>query len=213
MDKEKKMRIFRSAGIYPVLTPEFTNGRDLVFVLEELAAGGAELVQLRMKNASPPEILKTAEKFKNICDRTGILLIINDRVDIALACGADGVHLGQDDFPANTAVAKFAKDLIIGVSTHSLEEALKAQKDGADYINIGPLFKTETKENLVAPLGIEIITTIREKIKIPFTVMGGIKSGHIPALLAAGAKRIAMVTEITMAENIRANFMALKELY
>ena len=128
-------------------------------------------------------------------------MIMNDHLDIALMCGADGVHLGQDDLPLAEAV-KFAPDLIIGRSTHSREQALEAQSQGAAYINLGPIFPTQTKSTPVHPLGIEVIRETRGDLHIPFSVMGGIKLHHIPELVAHGAKTIAMVTEITQAENI-----------
>ena len=125
--KTQKLNLFKKTGLYPVLCPEFARERSLIFILNEIAESGAEIVQLRMKNNSSKEFFKTAEKFREITSKHKMLLIINDRADIALACNADGVHLGQDDLPPETA-AKFAKELIIGVSTHSPEEALKAEK-------------------------------------------------------------------------------------
>ena len=125
-------------------------------------------------------------------------MIMNDHVDIALLTGADGVHLGQDDLPLKEAV-KLAPDLIIGRSTHSREQALEAEAQGASYLNLGPIYPTQTKNTPVHPLGIEIVKEVGPLLHIPFTVMGGIKERHIPGLLAAGAKYIAMVTEITQA--------------
>jgi thiamine-phosphate pyrophosphorylase len=140
-----------------------------------------------------------------------MLLIINDLVDVAVEAGADGVHLGQDDLPLKEA-REMAPELIFGVSTHSKEEALKAQDDGADYINIGPIFNTQTKSLAMAALGVEAIRRISPLLHIPFTVMGGIKSGHIPDLLSAGARKIAMVTEITAHENIAAKVTELRTM-
>jgi thiamine-phosphate pyrophosphorylase len=130
-----------------------------------------------------------------------MLLIINDYVDVALECGADGVHLGQDDTPPREARG-LAPELILGVSTHSLSEALDAQKAGASYINIGPIFQTGTKSLPMEPLGLELAKSIASEIEIPFTVMGGIKARHIPGLASLGAAGIAMVTEITQAANV-----------
>jgi thiamine-phosphate pyrophosphorylase len=167
------------------------------------------MVQLREKEYHKGRILKMALEFRKLTDKYKALLIINDHIDIALICKADGVHLGQDDIPCKEA-KKLAPGLIIGVSTHNMKEALQAQKDGADYINIGPIFATKTKENLMAPLGIETLIKISEKISIPYTVMGGIKENHNPQLVKAGAKRIAMVTEKTCADNITAKVKELQ---
>ncbi len=209
--KKKKLEVFRRTGLYPVISPGFTLGRPMTEIMFQLADAGTELVQLRMKTESSLEIFREAEKFKKICSKHNILLIIDDRPDVAIACGADGVHLGQDDIP-HEIVAKFAKELIIGASTHSLEEALEAERKGADYINIGPIFKTGTKKTGFAPLGISRFAKIAKKIRIPFTVMGGIKSRHLPRLIQAGAKKIAMVTEISESYDVKAKFIELQSI-
>jgi len=196
-------------GIYSVITEKFCSNGSSVKTLEKVLKGGVKMVQLREKEYHKGRILKMALEFRKLTDKYKSLLIINDHIDIALLCKADGVHLGQDDIPCKEA-KKLAPGLIIGVSTHNMKEALQAQKDGADYINIGPIFETKTKENLMAPLGIETLKKISKKINIPYTVMGGIKEHHIPQLAKAGAKRIAMVTEITRADNITAKVKSLQ---
>ena len=210
--KQKNLEKLRNADVYPVISPGFTKGRDLVSVMEELAECKPSIVQLRMKNESEKEIFRMACEFRRICERHEILFILNDRPDIALEAGADGVHLGQDDLPFE-AIAKFADKLIIGVSTHSLEEALEAQEKGADYINIGPIYDTATKSLSMKSLGVGKILEIKPHLKIPFSVMGGIKMRHIPELVAAGAKMIAMVTEITEADNIKERFCEIRNKY
>ena len=197
------MKPFRipSLGTYPVLTEAFCEGRSSLDVLEAALRGGARIVQLREKNRPRRETLEMALRYREATTRHGALLIVNDFVDIALECAADGVHLGQGDIPC-TEAKRMAPDLLVGVSTHDLEEALRAQEDGADYINIGPIFATRTKQNLVAPLGTDALKEIAARVSIPFTVMGGIKAHHIPELVAAGARLVAMVTEITRAPDV-----------
>ncbi len=209
--KIQKIQVLRKTGIYPVVSPGFTLGRKLTDVLKTLADAGTDVVQLRMKTETSCEILKMADKFKKICSQYGILLIINDRPDIALACSADGVHIGQNDFPVDR-IAKFAKQLIVGVSTHSVGEALTAERNGADYVNIGPIFRTNTKTTGIDALGLEIVKKISRKIRIPFTVMGGIKQKDIQELVNVGAKKIAMITEICEAKNIKTKFIELQAL-
>jgi thiamine-phosphate pyrophosphorylase len=209
--KKQRLAAFDKVDIYPVISSEFCAGRSPTYVLEQIAAGGAGIVQLREKNMNKRALGLLACEFRKICDRHGMLLIINDLVDIAIESGADGVHLGQDDLTLEKARAA-APDLIFGLSTHSMKEALEAQANGADYINIGPIFNTQTKSLTMAALGIEEIREIAPFIHIPFTVMGGIKSRHIPELLSAGARKIAMVTEITANENIAAKVTALKKM-
>ena len=139
-----------------------------------------------------------------------MLLIINDRIDIALAVDADGVHLGQEDLPL-AAARRIASELLIGVSTHSREEALQAQEGGADYVNIGPIFPTRTKEGVTRFLGPEAIPGIAAGLEIPFTVMGGINGGNIGKVVSQGARRVAVVTAVTMADDMAGAVAALRE--
>ena len=211
MTEKKKARIAQliKADIYPVITSEFCAGRSPVDVLKAVADGGARIIQLREKTKSGSELLKLAEKFREITAEYAMLFIMNDDIETALACEADGVHLGQDDTPLAKA-REIAPDIIIGISTHSPEEAREAQSGGADYINIGPLFATGTKKLPMQPLGIEKVKEIASLINIPFTVMGGIKSHHISMLAKIGIKRIAMVTEITKSDDITAKVRDLR---
>ena len=151
-----------------------------------------------------------ALKFREITAETGVLLIINDHLDVALGVEADGVHLGQEDLPVAVA-RRLAPELLIGVSTHSLKQALQAQKDGADYVNIGPIFPTGTKEGMEESLGPEAIAKISPRLEVDFTVMGGINELNMNEVLAEGARRVAMVTAITKAADIAAKVRLLKE--
>lgn len=194
------MEKFRRAGLYLVTSQALSRGRSTEEIVKMALAGGVRLIQLREKDMSLPQLIKLAEKIRAMTKKTGALLIINDRLDVALAVGADGVHLGQDDLPVASA-RKIAPDLIIGASTHSLKEALAAQRAGASYVNIGPLFPTRTKKWDKKYLGIRKMKQIASKIKVPFTVMGGIKAEHIPDLVKAGAGTIAVVTAVTAVDN------------
>jgi len=207
--KTQRLTAFDSIDIYPVISSEFCAGRSPIYVLEQIAEGGASIVQLREKNKNGTDLIRLAREFRRICDRHGMLLVMNDNVGIAVETGADGVHLGQDDMPLADA-REASSELILGCSTHSKEEALKAQADGADYINIGPIFATQTKTTGYIPLGMEILRTVPSLLRIPFTVMGGIKERHIPELVSLGAARIAMVTEITTADNIASKVRELR---
>ena len=210
--KDERVRHFKEADLYLVITKEYTAGRGTLRVLEEAADAGIRLVQLREKNITKKELFHVAEQFRKICDRYGIVMIMNDHIDIALLTGADGVHIGQDDLPLEAAV-RLAPDLIIGRSTHSREQALEAQAQGAAYLNLGPIYPTQTKNTPVQPLGTEIIRETAPLLHIPFTVMGGIKARHIPELLSCGARHIAMVTEITQAPDIGGRVRELRALW
>ena len=197
-----RMEKFKQAGLYLVTSQPLSRGRSTGGIVKAALAGGIRLIQLREKEMPLPQLTRLAEKIRAMTKKAGALLIINDRLDIALAVKADGVHLGQDDLPVAKA-KKIAPDLIIGASTHSLKEALAAQRAGASYVNIGPLFPTRTKKWDKRFLGILKMKQIAARIKIPFTVMGGIKAEHIPDLVKAGAKTIAVVTAVTAAGNPR----------
>lgn len=214
MNELRKQRAerFRNTGLYLVIGHEFTNGRSVLDVLAAAADGGVRTVQLREKNLSGRELTLLAEKFRRKCDELGVLMLMNDHVDIALAVGADGVHLGQDDMPLEAA-RRIAPELILGRSTHSVEQALEAQAQGADYVNLGPVFPTRTKNTPVQPLGLEIIRNAAPKLSIPFSVMGGVKEHNIPQLYDAGARIFAMVTELTQADDVAAKARVMRALW
>jgi len=194
------MACFKRAGLYLVTSQRLSRGRSTEKIVKAALAGGVRLIQLREKDMPFPQLVQLAGKIRVMTKKAGALLIINDCLDLALAVGADGVHLGQDDLPVAYA-RKIAPDLIIGASTHSLKEAIAAQRAGASYVNIGPIFPTRTKKWDKKFLGIRKMKRIASRLKIPFTVMGGIKAEHIPALVKAGTKTIAVVTAVTAADN------------
>jgi len=195
---EERMSRFRQAGLYLVTSQSHSGGRSTPQIIRAALKAGVRLIQLREKNASDKELAALALEARKMTADAGALLIINDRVDVALAVGADGVHLGQDDLPVDMA-RRIAADLIIGASSHSEEEALRAERLGASYVNIGPVFPTGTKSWTGSFLGIEAVRRIGPRLNIPFTVMGGIKKDHIGDLVRAGACAIAVVTAVTMA--------------
>ncbi len=214
MNELRKQRAerFRQTDLYLVIGHEFTNGRPVLDILAAAADGGVRTVQLREKNLSGKELTLLAERFRKKCDELGVLMIMNDHVDIALAVGADGVHLGQDDMPLEAA-RRIAPELVLGRSTHSVEQALEAQTQGADYVNLGPIFPTQTKNTPVKPLGLDIIRSAAPKLAIPFSVMGGVKEHNMPQLFAAGARILAMVTELTQADDVAEKARAMRTLW
>lgn len=210
MKREVRRRMFEEVDVYPVTCESLSVGRSNLEVLEAVIEGGAKVIQLREKEYHKRDLYYLALKFRDITSRAGVLLIINDHVDIAQAVDADGVHLGQEDLPVK-AGRELAPELLIGASTHSLEQALQAEKDGADYINIGPIFPTKTKEGVERFLGPDAIAKISPQIEVPFTVMGGINEDNIEQVLTRGARKVAMVTAITKAADIAAKVRSLKE--
>ncbi|RMD73814.1 MAG: thiamine phosphate synthase, partial [Lentisphaerae bacterium] len=170
-----------------------------------------KIVQLRDKVSNRNQLYRKARQFRQVTRECGMLLIINDHVDIAMAVDADGVHLGQEDFPV-AAARRLLPDKLIGVSCHSLVEAVLAKQDGADYYNIGPIFSTSTKEHLSNFLGVDAIRQIGREVDLPFTVMGGINRNNIEEVLRAGARHVAVVSAVTAADNVIEAAKELREI-
>lgn len=197
MDKNKI-----NYGVYLVTDRNVLKEKKLIAAIEESIKGGAGIIQLREKNISSREFLNIAEEVKQITDKYDIPLIINDRIDIALAVNASGVHLGQEDMPCKKARKILGKDMIIGVSAHNLEEALKAQEDGADYIGCGAVFTTTTKSD-TTNIEISDIKRIKESIKIKMVAIGGINEENISKLQGTGIDGVAVVSAILSKDNIK----------
>ncbi|MCL4501650.1 MAG: thiamine phosphate synthase [Deltaproteobacteria bacterium] len=209
MDLAQRLVAFERADLYVVITESFCAGRTALEVLARVLEAGVGIVQLREKDLFGCEMYELAGKFRRLTSAAGALLIIDDRVDIALAAGADGVHLGQNDLPV-AAARRIASDLLIGASSHSLEEALAAQEAGASYVNIGPIFPTATKPQAVS-LGVEAISHIAPHLKIPWSTMGGINQSNIAQVVPRGARHPAVMSAVTAAPDVRAAARALRE--
>ncbi len=207
----ERIEIFKSSDLYPVVSSEFCNGRNVCDVVAAIASAGAKIVQIREKNISDCAMFELVKKCKLITDRYQMLLIVDDRLDVAMAARADGVHLGQDDFPLPEA-RKLAPEMIFGVSTHNAEEIQNALADGCSYLNIGPMFPTRTKSVACGALGLEKVETLKEAVTCPFSVMGGIKEHHLELLCSKGFRHIAMVTEITQAPDVEAKVRHLRQI-
>lgn len=201
MDKHThRMDKFIKAGLYLVTGEVLSQGRTTHSIVHQALEGGVRLIQLREKGKSKREIYYLACQIKRLCDNFGAILIINDHVDIALAADADGVHLGNSDLEPQAARRIFP-DGIIGVSTHSMEEASRVDIHVASYYNIGPIFPTKTKRWDGDFLGVNKIPEISAICSLPFTVMGGIGRNNIEQVINAGAKTVAVVTAITKAHD------------
>jgi len=173
--------------------------------------GGADILQLRAKTASGREFFFWGERLRRLTQEYGRPLIINDRLDVALALEADGVHLGQDDLPVACA-RKVLPEGIIGFSTHSVAEALAAEALAADYLALGPIFPSPSKPGTQAPLGLATIRQAAASLRLPWLAIGGINEGNLPELLSAGARRIAVISAVACAENPYLATRRLKEL-
>jgi len=181
---------------------EAAGGKYIISALEKAIEGGVSLVQLRAKKLETHEFFELSLKARETTKKKNIPLIINDRVDIAFSCKADGVHLGQDDLPLSFARKILGKKKLIGVSVNTIKEAEEAERGGADYLGVGPVFFTQTKEDLRPPLGIEGLREIRKSVRIPILAIGGINAEHAREIIEAGADGVAVVSAILASKNI-----------
>ena len=185
---------------------------SLIAVVRKALKGGVKAVQLREKDMETRYLLKLAYKMRKVTAEYRAQLFINDRFDIALAVGADGVHLTQSSMPAEAVRRVVKKKLMIGVSTHSMKEAEDAERGGADFITMGPVYRTSSKVKYGAPIGLDALKKVCGKINIPVFAIGGIKSNRIEKVMETGAHGVAMISEILRAGNIREKTEELKNL-
>ena len=191
----------------PLYTIADTLGRSELSVVElaqKLCAGGARVLQLRVKQMSSRAFLAVAQDVRDICRQYDCVLIINDRADVALAVNADGVHVGQEDIPLEAARKVLGPNKIIGVSTHDPEQALLAERGGADYIGFGPLFGTNTKATGYTARGLDRLREIRALVRLPIVAIGGISAERAASVLAAGADAVAMISDLVLASDVTA---------
>jgi thiamine-phosphate pyrophosphorylase len=188
-------------GLCFIADSEAAAGRDMLQLIAEAVEGGATLIQLRGKKWASREFLDVGIKAVRFLRPKKIPLIINDRVDIALACKADGVHLGQDDMPLPYAREILGEKKIIGISVATPGEAEAAEKGGADYIGAGPVFATLSKKGLGQVLGLAGLRKIREKVEIPILAIGGISAASVADVISAGADGVAVISAIAAAKN------------
>jgi thiamine-phosphate pyrophosphorylase len=163
--------------------------------------GGVDLIQLRAKKQSIAEIVDLAGKLHSLTSAAGIPLIVNDQAEIAAQVPIEGVHVGQDDDSVATARERAGRTIIVGKSTHSVEQASGAQEEGADYIGFGPIFATPTKPDY-APIGFEQIKTVHEQVQLPIFCIGGIKIDNLGEIITAGARRVAIVSGLLHAPDV-----------
>lgn len=189
--------------LYAIVDTAQTGGRPLVSVIDAMLAGGVSVLQLRVKDRPADEFLRLALTTRERTTRAGCLFIVNDRVDIALAARADGVHLGQDDLPLEAA-RPLVGEMLIGISTHSLEQAEAAERGGADYIGFGPMFPTRTKETGYGSRGVAMLESVRRRVGIPIVAIGGITAENVARTWNSGADAAAMISYLTQSDDVTA---------
>ena len=199
-------------SLYLVTDRSLSLGRTTCEVVKAAIAGGVTVVQLREKDCTTRQFIAEARLLKVLLLGTGVPLIINDRLDVALAAGAEGLHLGQQDMSIADARRIAGPDLVIGISAESLDDARRAEADGADYIGISPVFATTTKKDAAAPLGLEGIRRIRRVVSLPLIGIGGITLANAAEVMQAGADGVAVVSAIVSAPCPGAAAAALKKM-
>src|SRR5262245_8875155 len=187
--------------LYVVTDRQLAGGRPLRLVVEEALRGGARAFQLREKDLSPRELYPLALEMRQLTQIYGARLLINDRVDVALAVNADGVHLTTTSLPASIARQVLGPGRLIGVSTHTLAEAQTAEENGADFVVFGPVFLTPSKAPYGEPVGLDALRAVRATVRLPILAIGGIKKVNLDQVLAAGADGIAVISAIISADD------------
>jgi thiamine-phosphate pyrophosphorylase len=188
-------------SLYLVTDRGLSRGRPTPEIVRAAVRGGVTCVQLREKTCSTREFIAEARAVRDFLKSRGVPLIINDRVDVALAVGADGVHLGQGDMLLAEARAILGESKVIGISAESLRDAVEAENAGADYLGVSPIFATPTKTDTAAPLGLEGLRAIRREVRLPLVAIGGLNAGNAAAVIAAGADGVAVVSAIAAADD------------
>lgn len=199
----------KDCRLYVILDRSYLKNRDIGKICEALVRGGVDVVQYRDKSGNKGEIIENVNRIGPVLRENNIFLIVNDYPEIARQAGASGVHLGQDDMDIEEARRIVGRG-IIGVSTHSVEEAIKAEEDGADYIAIGPVFNTPTKPELV-PVGIDVVREVVESVDLPVFSIGGINPDNIDRLLKIGVERVVVCSAVLEADDIEERCKKLKK--
>jgi thiamine-phosphate pyrophosphorylase len=194
-----------SFGVYLVTDRRSTGGRDLVESVEEALQGGITCVQVREKDLNGRDLLRLASDMRAVTREYGARLFINDRVDVAVLSDADGVHLGQAGMPAAAARKIASANMLIGVSAHGLSEAMGAERDGADFITLGPIYATPSKAQWGSPLGVGVLKEARRALKIPIYAIGGINEARVEEAIRAGADGVALISAVLGGRDIRAS--------
>ena len=189
-------------GLYAIIDNSIRPSLSNIEIAKRVLAGGARILQLRGKGLSSKELLANARVIRKLTKQVGAVFIVNDRTDIALLSDADGVHLGQDDLPIAEARKILGREKLIGISTHNLDQALKAEQEGSDYIGFGPVFGTKTKADAEEAKGIEALKEVKKKVSIPVIAIGGINLENLKEVIDAGADGVAVISAIVKAENI-----------
>ena len=197
--------------LYVIVDRSVARDRELAWIAEQAIRGGADVIQLRDKAASARQLIEEGKRLLAVTRAAGIPLIINDRVDVALAVGADGVHLGQNDLPIDAARRLLGPGRLLGKSTHSVDQALEADREEVDYLAVGPIFATPTKPDY-SSVGLSLLAQVKARVHRPIVTIGGIDPTNLQDVAAAGATCVAVVRAVCGADDPAAAARALKQI-
>ena len=190
--------------VYVIADASRDRGRSHLEIAEAAIRGGATAIQLRMKDEPARLMVETARRLATLCQTAGVTFIVNDRVDVAMIVEADGVHVGQDDLPAEDVRRLLGRGVLLGVSAATVQEARAAERAGADYLGVGAIYATATKADAGAPVGLARIRELRRAVGLPLVAIGGITADNAAQVIAAGAQGVAVVSAVTTAEDMAA---------
>lgn len=200
-----------ATDLYALTDSRLARGRSVEEQARALLGAGVKILQYREKKAKAATMLEECRILRRLTHEAGACFIVNDHIDIAMLVGADGVHVGQDDLPVPEVRRLVGTDMIIGLSTHSPAQAVEAARAGADYIGVGPIFATQTKEDVCSPVGFEYLDWAAANSPLPFVAIGGIKRHNICDVVRHGAYCCALVSELVGAEDIAAQVRSVRE--
>ena len=198
-----KAKIIQNWNLYVITDEQLGRGRTHLQMAQNAITGGADVIQLRDKNASGKKLYETGLELKHLASEQKVSFIVNDRLDLGLILDADGIHVGQSDIPVEAARRLLGPHKILGVSAASLMEALHAEADGADYLGVGPIFEARgTKADAGNPQGLDLLIQIRQKCRLPLIAIGGINRQNVSRVIRAGADGVAVISAIVSADDI-----------
>ena len=198
----RRDKIKRMSGLYAILDGQFLMDRDELDIANQIIEGGARIIQLRDKRGKKRDLLPAAQRIKELCSQAGVLFIINDYLDLAIAVDADGLHIGQEDLPLTIVRRELPIDKIVGCSVTTSTEAKKAQDEGVDYIAVGSIFPTATKKGAII-VGLDILKELKQTVTTPLVAIGGINQNNVSEVVAAGANAVAVISAIMREKDVR----------
>jgi thiamine-phosphate pyrophosphorylase len=196
--------------LYVIADRKICQGKDPVEIVSQAIQGGAQMIQYRDKESDDSAFLALALQLRDVCRNGDVPFIVNDRVSIALQIDTDGVHVGDEDLSVKEAREALGPDKIIGKTARTVQQALAAQREGADYVGLGPVFHTDSKQ-IDGPIGLEVVRSASEALKIPIFAIGGINLSNLDQLLEAGGTRIAVISAVVLSDDVKSSSRRLRE--